>query len=252
MIYVEYLRARTALAWHAGALGVLLLLILSTNHRTAVMVDGHPAVTAGLPIALSWLVPIAVFFGAIYASSVGASLNRENATRDISWTKPIPRMALAAQFVLVDLAGVAIAFTLAMLAAIAVVARIGAVPLFDPPFVPQLVLGLGVAAMWYALIQVLTFWLGSGARVAGGILWPVALIALGIAHVPGPYGALARALDVINPFAYVSGFAVTASGSGHAESMLGSLPVEERALIVWFFTAVFCGIAVTLWPRKEA
>ena len=250
MIYVEYLRVRSALIWHAGVIGALLLLILSTNHNAAVTVDGHPAVTSGLPIALGLLVPIAMFFGAIYASSVGSSLNRENGTRDISWTKPVSRTVLALQFVLVDLAGVAIAFTIAMLAVIAVVVRIGAVPLFDASFVPQLALGLGIAAMWYALIQVLTFWFGSGARAVGGILWPVALLALGIAHAPGVYGVFARALDVVNPLGYMSGFSVNSSG-GHGES-LWTLPVEERALIVWLFTAAFCAIAIALWPRKEA
>jgi hypothetical protein len=250
MIYVEYLRVRTSLAWHAGILGALLLLILWTNHDSSVTVNGHQAVTAGVPISIGLLAEIAMFFAAIYASSVGASLNRENSTRDISWTKPISRTLLALQYVLVDLAGVTIAFAIALLAAVAVVIRIGAVPVFDATVVPQVFLGLGVAAMWYALIQVLTFWFGGGARAVGGILWPVALVALGLAKVPGVYGAAARMLDILNPLAYMSG--VSVSDSGAHDQSLWTIPAEPRAIVVWMFTALFCAIAITLWRRKEA
>jgi hypothetical protein len=236
MIYVEYLRVRTSLAWHAGILAVLTLLILATNHGTTVIVNGQPAVTNGARISLALLVPIAAFFGAIYASSTATSLNRENGTRDISWTKPISRTMLALQYVLVDLAGVAIAFTVAMLAVFAVVARVGAVPVVDESLVPQLVLGLGIATMWYGLIQVLTFWFGPGARAIGGILWPVALVSLGVAGVPGAYGALARAVNIVNPLAYLSNFSIN----------------EVRVVEVWLFTALFCAIAITFWRRKEA
>jgi hypothetical protein len=250
MIYVEYLRVRTSLAWHVGILGLLTLLILATNHNTAVMVNDRPAVTMGVRISLALLAPIAAFFGAIYASSVGTSLNRENSTRDISWTKPVSRTMLALQYVLVDLAGITIAFTIAMLAVYAVVVRIGAVPVIDESLVPQLALGLGIAAMWYALIQLLTFWFGPAARATGGILWPVALVCLGIAGVPGVYGDLARAINVINPLAYLSNFSVNGNG-GHSHT-LWTLPAETRTLVVWLFTVLFCAIAITFWRRKEA
>ena len=248
MIYVEYLRVRSSLVWHAGILA-LLVLVLFFNHDSTVTVNGHRSITSGLALSLGVLVPIATFFAAIYASSVGASLNRESSTRDISWTKPIPRTVLALQFVLLDLAGVTITFAIAMVAVVIVVMRVGAIPVVDASLVPQVLLGLGVAAMWYALIQVLTFWFGSGARAVGGILWPVALVALGVASIPGVYGAVARTFDVINPLAYIS-FSGNAA-SGHGES-LWTMPVESRTVIVWLFATVFCAIAVTMWPRKEA
>jgi hypothetical protein len=249
MIYVEYLRVRTSLAWHAGILVVLTLVILATNHSTSVIVNGHPAVTAGAPISLALLVPIAAFFGAIYASSLGTSLNRENVTRDISWTKPVSRTMLALQYVLVDLAGIVIAFAIAMLAVLAVIVRIGVVPVIDGPLVPQLALGLGIAAMWYALVQVLTFWFGPGARAVGGILWPVALLSLAMAGIPGAYGALARAVNLINPIAYLTTFSANGDG-GNAYTFW--TPVDTRTLVVWFFTVLFCAIAITFWRRKEA
>jgi hypothetical protein len=250
MIYVEYLRVRTSLAWHAGILAALTLLVLATNHSTSVIVNGHPAVTTGARISLAVLAPIAAFFGAIYASSAGTSLNRENSTRDISWTKPVSRTMLALQYVLVDLAGIALAFTIAMLAVYAVVVRMGVVPVIEESLVPQLALALGIATMWYALIQLLTFWFGPAARAVGGILWPVALVCLGIAGVPGLYGALARAINIINPLAYLSNFSVNGNG-GHTHT-LWTLPAEMRTVVVWLFTVLFCAIAITFWRRKEA
>jgi hypothetical protein len=250
MIYVEYLRVRNALVWHVGILGAVALVVLATSHSTSVIVDGRPAVVAGVAVPVGGLAPIAMFFAAIFASSIGASLNRENTTRDISWTKPVSRTMLALQYVLVDLAGVAIAFAFAMAVIVAVAARIGAVPIVDATLVPQIALGFGCAAMWYALIQALTFWFGPGARAVAGILWPVALVALGVAHVPGVYGAVARLVDVINPLAYLGGF--TVDGSGAHDTSLWTMPLEARALAVWVLTAAFCAIAVTFWRRKEA
>jgi hypothetical protein len=104
--------------------------------------------------------------------------------------------------------------------------------------------------MWYALIQVLTFWFPPGARAGGGILWPVAFVMLGLSKVPGPTGAIARMIDIINPLAYMSG--VTFDSNGAHQNAVWDLPVDERTLIVWAFAVVFCAIVIALWPRKEA
>jgi hypothetical protein len=68
--------------------------------------------------------------------------------------------------------------------------------------------------------------------------------------VPGPTGLVARVFDVINPLAYMSG--VTFNSNGAHQNAVWQLPVEERALIVWLFAALFCAIVIALWPRKEA
>ena len=249
MAYVEFLRVRRSLTWHAGTLVAIMLVALYFGHDTSVNINGQAELLPGMAVSLGLLSPIATFFAAIYASSLGTSLNRENPTRDISWTKPIPRSVIALQYVLIDVAGVAIAFVLTMLAVLVVLARMHFVPAIDASTIPLLVLGLGVSVMWYALIQVLTFWLPAGARSIGGILWPVALVAFGLGKVPGELGDAARTLDLINPLAYIGFGGVTISTG---EEALWQLPLEARALCVWLFAAAFCAIAVTLWPRKEA
>jgi hypothetical protein len=250
MIYVEFLRARRSLTWHVGILAALTLMVLYFGHQTTINVNGAPSVMAGMPVPFGALAPIAMFFAAIYASSAGTSLNRENLTRDLSWTKPVSRAVIAVQFILVDLAAIALVYALSLAAVLAVLWRLHLVPVAGPTLVPELSLGLGVALMWYALIQVLTCALGSGARAISGILWPVAFVALGVAKVPGTLGLIARAVDVINPLAYMTG--MTGDSNGVHQTALWQFPVETRTLIVWVFAALFCAVAVTLWPRKEA
>jgi hypothetical protein len=250
MSYVEFLRVRRSLAWHAGILFAIFLVVLYFAHDSHVEVNGTARLMSGMTIPFGSLAPIGMFFAAIFASSQGASLNRENTTRDISWTKPVPRALLALRFMAIDAAGVVIAFVLTMLCVFLVLLRANIVPVADPTLGTLLVLGAGVAVMWYALIQVLTFWFGTGARAIAGILWPVALLALGLSRIDGPIGAVARAIDVINPLAYMSG--VQFSSHGSAQQAVTVLPLELRPLAVWLFAAAFAAIVIALWPKKEA
>jgi len=250
MVYVEFLRARTSLAWHLGILAAITLLVSSLGHDTSVSINGVRTVMGGTPVPLGALVPVAMLFAAIYASGAGTSLNRENLTRDLSWTKPLSRTLVALQFVLVDVAAIALVFALTMLAVLAVLLRFHFIPVAGAALGPDLALGLGVAVMWYALIQVLTCSLGPGARSISGFLWPAAFVGLGLSKVPGALGVIARAFDVVNPLAYMNG--TLGNAGGVHQTSLWPLPVETRALVVWLFAALFCAIAITLWPRKEA
>jgi hypothetical protein len=250
MVYVEFLRVRRTLTWHAGILAAVTLLILFFGHTSNVIVDGSAVVTPGMPVPLGALTTIAMFFSAVYGSSIGTSLNRENTVRDISWTKPISRTLIALQYILTDIAGLVIVFVLTMLVVIIALLRLHFVPVFDSTLPSLTILAIGVSVMWYGLIQALTFWFPPGARSGGGLLWPVAFVLLGLSKVPGVTGAIARALDVINPLAYMSG--VTFNSSGAHQNAVWDLPIDERGLIVWLFAALFCTIAITLWPRKEA
>jgi hypothetical protein len=250
MVYVEFLRVRRTLTWHLGILAAFVLLALFFAHDSSVTVEGHSTWFAGMSVPLGQLSAIAMIFAAIYASSLGSSLNRENPMRDISWTKPIPRGVLALQYLLTDIAAIVLVFALTMLAVIITLLRLHFVPAFDATLIPLLALALGVSVMWYALIQLLTFWFPPGARSAGGLLWPVGFVAIALAKVPGPLGITARVLDVINPIAYMDG--VISDSSGVHQQSLWQAPVEERALIVWLFAALFCAVVIALWPKKEA
>jgi hypothetical protein len=254
MVYVEFLRVRRTLKWHLGILAVATLLALYFGHNTTVNINGHSELFSGMSVPPGELSVIAAFFAmvfaSIYASSLGSSLNRENPMRDISWTKPISRSRLALQYIVTDIAAIALVFALTMVAVFVGILRLQLVPDLETGSIPYIALGLGVAVMWYALIQLLTFWLPPSARSAGGILWPVAFVAIALTKVPGPLGEAARALDVINPIAYMDG--MISDSSGARQASLWQLPVEDRALIVWLFAALFCAIVIALWPKKEA
>lgn len=250
MAYVEFLRVRTSLAWHVGILAVITVIALYFGQYNNINVNGATQALAGMTVQIGELAPIGMFFAAIFASSQGASLNRENATRDLSWTKPLSRTLLALQYIALDVSGILIVFVLTMLAVTLVLLRLHMAPAGNSTTGPLLVLGAGAGVMWYALIQVLTFWFPSGARAISGILWPVALLLLGLSKIDGPFGAIVRAIDVINPLAYMDGVKYDSTGaSAQAVTMLAP---DLRPLAVWLFAAVFCAIVVALWPKKEA
>jgi hypothetical protein len=254
MEYVEFLRVRRSLLWHAGILAVIVLAIIALGQNTTVNINGTGGgtthLTAGLQLPIGVLATIGGFFGAIYASSLGTSLNRESLTRDLSWTKPLSRTLLAVRYMLVDVAGVVIGFAIAIVAALAVIVHLQMVPVIDASTPVQLVLGAGIGVMWYALLQLLTCAFPPGARVLAGILWPVAIVLEGLGDLRGTLGAVVRGLNVLNPLAYLND--MIGAKPDQAETMIRQIPLEVRALTVWLLALLFCAIAVAVWPRKEA
>jgi hypothetical protein len=253
MEYAEFLRVRRSLAWYAGILAALALAALALGHQLKIDVqngDGSTLYNSRMALPLGALAPIGMFYAAIYGSSAGGSLNREYWLHDIAWTKPIARTVLALRYVLIDLAALTVLYALTIVATIAIAARFG-IPMFaDASLVAELVLGLCVAAMWYGLVQVLTFWLPRSSLSIGGILWPVALLMIALRNVPGPAGMLAHAIDVINPLAYQDGVTIDASGA-HADAVWQA-PAPILASETALFAVLFCGIAIAFWPRREA
>jgi hypothetical protein len=239
MEYVELLRVQRSLIWHAGILAVLVIGIIALGGHSAIHIAGTTGTTTiapGVAVPISVLATIAAFFAAIYASSVGTSLNRESSTRDISWTKPLSRTLLALRFVLIDAAAVVVAFLIALAGVIAVLMYMHVTPVADAQTPEELLLGAGVGVMWYGLLQLMTCGFGPGARAMAGILWPVALLLEALGQLQGSIGAMIRAIDVVNPLAYLTNI-----GKGPADQAL-----------VWFFAAAFCALAIAIWPRREA
>jgi hypothetical protein len=252
MELVELLRVRASLMWHVG---ILLLIGLSSaligNHAEVQLIGPGETTNLqrGMTVPFEVIAPLAMLFAAIFASSAGTSLNRENATRELSWTKPISRTILALRYIAIDVAAVMLMFALTVAVTLVVLAFLHVTLLTDAQVGADFVLALGASVMWYALVQVLTFWLGSGGRSVGGILWPVSFVLTGLAHLSGPAGTIARTIDLVNPLAYISGVTYSSDGS-RVNSAFGG-PVELKIAAVWLFAAAFCAIAIAVWPRKE-
>jgi hypothetical protein len=253
MEYVEFLRVRRSLTWHLGILAVLTLAVLGFGHHTAINIDsggGTSRIVSGMSLPLMGLVPIAMFFGAIFASGAGTSLNREFTLRDLAWTKPVARHTVALRYIAVDIAAVALVYALTMLACVVALWRLGVTPVVDADSFGYIVFGLGVSVMWYALVQISTCLLPPRGLSLAGILWPVALLDIGLCQVAGTTGTIAHVLAIVNPLAYMSGVAFDAHGV--TDTSIWQQSADERALAVWFFSALFCALAVALWPRREA
>lgn len=252
MEYVEFLRVRRSLTWHLGVLGLLTLAVLVFGHHTSINIDSGGAssrLVSGMTVPLGALVPVAMLFAAIYASTAGTSLNREYTVRDLAWTKPVARNLLALRYIAVDVAAVALVFALGILAIVAVLARLGITPVIDTSFFGYAALGLGVSVMWYALVQLATCLLPPRGLALAGILWPVALLDIGLTQVGGSTGAIAHAVAIANPLAYMTGVQFDANGA--MDNSVWQLPPDERALAAWCLAALFCALAVTLWPRRQ-
>jgi hypothetical protein len=250
MALVEALRVRRMLLWHLAILAVITLAVLALSSQASFVSNGSTHTLAGLRLPFAVVVPLAMFFAAIFASSAGTAFNRETTTRDISWTKPLSRTRLAVEIVLVDLAAITAIYAVTLGALFVMLAKLQFDVYADPSLGAILATGLGVSFMWYALINLLTCMLGPGARAIGGIIWPVALLLLGLSQLGGPSGAIVRTIDIINPLAYLSG--VTGNASGIVQQAVTSAPLETRPLIVFAFALLFSVLAIGIWPRKEA
>jgi hypothetical protein len=250
MALIELLRVRRMLLWHLAILAVITLAVVAFGSRAIVDTGSGAHPLAGVRLPLGGVVPLAMFFAAIFASSAGAAFNRENATRDISWTKPVSRTVFAVRIVAIDLAAITAMYVLALGALLLMLAALGIGVYADPTLAAVLATGLGVSCMWYALINLLTCMFGPAARAVGGVLWPIALLLLGLAELGGPAGTIVRALDVINPLAYMSG--VSGDATALVQTAITPAPVALRPLIVFAFTVLFSAFAISIWPRKEA
>jgi len=255
MEFVELLRVRRALIWHAGILAVIAIGIMALAHSTTVNIDGPSGQTKLIPGSfIGWgdIAGICAFFVTIFASSLGTSLSRENSIRDISWTKPIARTLIAIRYILVDLGGLCIAFVTAFALIALVLVRMNFMPHADASVFIQTVLAIGIGAMWYGLLQMITCGMPPGGRAMAGIMWPVALFLIPMAQIPGAIGALVRAVNIINPLEYLGVASIGSSDPAKSFNPVGPLSLDERALVVWLFAALFCAIAVAVWPRQEA
>jgi hypothetical protein len=252
--YVQLLRLRTALLIYGSSLGALFLLALVTGHLPISHID---AGSGKVDIPLSVLLFTASYCGIIFATAISCSLHRENDGVEMVFTKPIARERLALMYFLLDLCAIVIAIAFALVLELLWLASVGLLRFVnvDGPSFSLAVVGLGVAVMWYGLLQGLT----AGNHVRGGLFvglsWAAAftlpVLALATRHVPALH-AVVMVLNVLNPLAYFTSYHPHLRTATPYE--LGSLiPVNiwARAAITWSFGIVGCALAIIGWKRLE-
>jgi len=253
MELVEFWRARRAFVWYVAIVAAFVVMIFALSGHANFNLDvNDTAVVAPRVIPLSIPLSIAMFLTAMLASWLGQALNRENATVELSWTRPIPRSILALRFIAIDLVTLALAFVVALAAVWTIAVTVGHVAVMvDSRTGVATLLGTGVDAMWYALVLVLSSGVrGRGGAIAG-MLWPVSLILIGVAQTHGGiFHDIALVLNVINPFAYLGSIS-RVGADGAPVPLVWPLDAGLRGAIVWLLAAAFCAAAVTIWKRRE-
>lgn len=256
MNYVELLRARKVLSVYGAILAVVALIAMLSSHGQAAHVDVNGRQTMSIP--LSVLILVAGYCGAIIASMLGTSLNRENSGHlELAWTKPVSRAGYAAGIAVVDILAIVVAMAAALAAILAVLAAVGLTKFITGGGVAAAaLLGLGVALSWYAVSQAASASLKSKGRAVSGFAWPVAFALIGLSFAPlqSFMHEAILALNFLNPLAYLSTVAVITSdhGASAASSAILPLTLPARIVGVYLLTAVGFGAALVQWRRLEA
>jgi hypothetical protein len=272
MLYVEWLRVRRRLTiFMSIALALTALLVLpalfghtsiGTHGDVSIGVMNSGTVTGpasqGLQqIAAHWRIPFSALLGIagllayIFAAQVGSSLNAQNASLNLTFTKPQSRERIALLFFAIDLAGIALAYALSLLLVcllpLAILGLLGHV-YADPYIVPCAAVGLGAPFMYYGILQGATAWLRGGAGAIVGLSWPLFIITANSGQPPfGPlFAALLAFVRFLNPLEYL--------GAAMTRAVVPAVTTEPLGAIVasvWIIGFAGCALATLEWRRLE-
>lgn len=270
MDYVEFRRVRRALTIYAIFLFIgAIVAVVSFHNASMHNVGGNVIVSidsgkpqnlamrdaiARLHIPLALLLGLAGWCAVVMATVFASSLNKENDGANFVFVKPISRERLALQYMAIDLTGIASAFVLACAAIFGSLAAVGWFGriVVDAQWFSVAALGLGIAFMWYGIMQAVTAsYRGKGGALVGWS-WAIfgGLSGMSSATFLGPVVvAVARVLNVFNPIAYFSGL-VSSHGAVRIYSLEG-LPIAANVGIAWSIGLIGCALATRLWKRVE-
>jgi len=265
MTYAQVLRLRRALLVYGTVVGGLFLIVVLFGHLPNATFDvettfGHHATKSVSSINLSGLLFFTGWVTIIFATVISTSLNRENDGVEMVWTKPIARGRLAFWYIALDFGAILVAYAFAVALCVLALASFGLLKYVsvDGRTIPTLVIGLGVAFMWYGLLQGLSSWQrgGRGGMVIG-LSWAAAFVLTSLAGATAGGGlpllhSLFTALDVVNPVAYFSSYTLSGYGA-HASPVLPQALAGTlmRSVATWGIGILGCAAAIAGWKRLE-
>jgi hypothetical protein len=277
MIYFDYLRARKGLTIFASILGAFVLILIVSlpfshvaPHDVSIGVSSQALAahsysgfarlhelgqTVSFPFRMFCLV--AVVMAVLFATGCATSVSRANSHLHFTFTKPISRERLTLMTIAVDALSIVLAFCVALVLLLVPFAVLGLLDriVFDPYAGYVVFFGLGVAFMWYGLLQAVTTRMRGGAGVVLGLSWAVfislaSLNKLDARFVPEAIVALIHALNVINPFTYL-----------HMLIEFGAVNVKDVApyagafsesmAITWLVSLAALALCVAIRKRME-
>jgi hypothetical protein len=262
MVYVELLRLRKSLMWYTGVFAALYVIFLLSIHApgATVHIGGDISHDHNGSIPLGALLAGLAWCPMIFATVLGVSLNRENEGVEMVWTKPVARERLALGYILVDLGAIVVAYFIALAFVMLVLATLGLTGLVvvDASAARNFGLGLGIAFMWYGLLQAATAWNRGRAGLVVGLSWAVFIVLAPLARII-PAGTWLHTavvlINYVNPMAYMSAISSHSAGatnfSGIEVRSLNDLSFELRFALVWTIGVVASVIAIFSWKRME-
>lgn len=251
MEYVEFRRARKSLTIFAFVAVGLLILVFVGN---AIWSVGHGGVTH-VRVSLGSIFGIAGYCAIVCATALSTSLSKENDGVDFVFTKPISREHLALRYMAIDAGAILIAFVGACVVAFGTLAALGLLGHLTSDGQPYWIgaLGLGIAFMWYGLLQAATAsFTGNKGMLVGGIFAIFGVFG-GLSSVSfgGPAAhAVLHVLNVFNPLAF--SFALVETLGFTTVGSVIDLPIAPCVAVASAFGALGCVIAIQLWKRVEA
>lgn len=255
MSYVEVLRARRALTWIFAIEAALVLIAVVS---LAYALRGGPVHDHGSMVLSALLAPGA-FLALIAATALAPGLSAEGGTIALLWTRPATRDRIAWAYVAVDALAILIAYVGGILLAAVPIGIVfalfharGQMHVDTGVAVTELVLSLGAAFMWYALISLAASRLPGRGPLLAGASWGVFVIAAGLTQAPFPpwLHAAIMALNLLNPLVYLGGIRVS-DGVTSNTSVIAMTP-EARAICAWAIAVVAIFLDARLWSTREA
>lgn len=274
MEYVEFLRVRRVFTIFAASVAVIAILAIATIVYSSVGTTGKDTYVGfsigdklpteshklssylqALPIPLGLLVAIASYVAIAVATVFASSLNKENDGLDFVFVKPIRREIIAMRYFATDIVGILAIFAFTIATELITLAL---THLFQRISIDARAfwfggLGLGVAFMWYGILQAVTAtYKGKGGAIVA-LSWAIfgGLTGAGSLTMLGPiYLGIVRTLNFANPLAYLSSL-VSNGSTYNVGSVLGG-PLEAHACIVWVIALGAMAIAAVSWKRVEA
>lgn len=273
MEYVEFLRVRRVLTIFATFVAVIAILAIATIIYSSIATTGKDTLVGvsigdkspmeshklspylqALPIPLGLLIAIASYVAIVVATVFASSLNKENDGLDFVFVKPIRREIIAMRYFATDIVGILaiFAFTIAAEFISLALSHLSHRISIDARAFWVGGLGLGVAFMWYGILQAVTAtYKGKGGMIVG-FSWAIfgVLTGAGSLTVLGPiYLGIVHTMNFANPLAYLSSLASNGSTNNVGSVLGGSL--EAHACIVWVIALGAMAIAAISWKRVE-
>jgi hypothetical protein len=277
MYYFDYLRVRSALRIFAIILACVTLLVcislafshghdrgssvtlgtdtVSTANYSGLALMHHLGETTWFPFGL--FCGIAAMITIFFSNALATSLARYNGNLHFAFTKPISREQSALRTFAIDLAALFVGFLIALFfvfVPFAVVGLLGRLT-FGPTSLAPLAIGLGIAFMWYGMVQAVTATMRGGAGLVLGLSWGVFAVMQGLQNlstdlVPEVVVRSIHLLNILNPFIYLNAIFGTTGGHLTNDDTLDPHYFQSLAT-VWIVALIALAIAVAQRKRME-